>query len=163
MFPFNLCASAQMNLLYQFNNDEPLTCATEVQEIPISFLPLLLSINHQDAQSWSKLVKIISNWLVNDVKSLKRQEWMWGIDVFWMAFIATHLSFPSGTWLVWDCHIALDSTFIHEWLDHGGCKGWSQHYNVPFNGNSEGLANFHDQVWVLFQSHVSLFHMSAVA
>lgn len=146
----------------QSDDDEPLTHAMGAQEIPISFLPLAPSFNHRDGQSWSKLVEIISNWLVNDVKTLKSQEWTWGTDIFWMAFVAAYPSFPSGTWPVWDCHIALDGTFIHEWLDHGGCEGWSQHYNVLFDDNPDGLANFRDQIWVLFQSHASLFHVSPV-
>ena len=152
-----------MNLPCQSDDDEPLTCIPEAQEIPISFLPLKQSFNHQEGQSWSKLVEVISNWLVNDVKSLKRPEWMWGTDAFWMAFVAAYPSFPSGSqWPVWDSHIALDGTFIHEWLDHGGREGWSQQYNVPFDENSEGLVNFRDQIWVLFQSHSSLFHISPV-
>ncbi|KAF8346811.1 hypothetical protein F5887DRAFT_916126 [Amanita rubescens] len=136
------------------DDDEPLTHGIEVQEIPIPFLPLAQSFDHRDGQSWSKLVEVISDWLVNDVRTLKRQEWTWGTDTFWMAFVAAYPSFPCGTWPVWDCHIALDGTFIHEWLDHGGREGWSQQFNVPFNDNSEGLANFHDQIWCVFNGYV---------
>lgn len=165
MFPFTLCASAECSnrlTVPQSDGDEPLAHAIEAQEIPISFLPLAPSFNHRDGQSWSKLVEVISNWLVNDVKTLKTQEWTWGIDAFWMAFVAAYPSFPCGTWPDWDCRIALDGTFIHEWFDNDGCEGWSQHYNIPFDNSSEGLANFRDQIWVLFQSHVSLFYISPV-
>lgn len=132
----------------------------EVCEVPISFLPLARCFDHQDVQSWSKLVEVILNWLVNDVKTLQRQEWAWGTDAFWMAVVAANPSFPGGIWPVWDCRIALDGTFIQEWLDYGRRKGWSEQYNVPFDNNSESLMHFRERLWILFQSHVSSFHVS---
>ncbi|KAF8704795.1 hypothetical protein AX14_013920 [Amanita brunnescens Koide BX004] len=147
---------------YMSDDDAPLAPSIELQEIPIPFLPLAPSFDHQDIQAWSELIDFISNWLVNDVKTLKRQEWTWGTDAFWMAFVAMHPSFPDGCWPSWDCRIALDGTFIQEWLVCGGRKGWSQEYNVPFNNSSDGLARFHDQIWAMFQSHINLFYISPV-
>ena len=62
----------------------------ELQDIPIPFLPLEKSFNHRDVQSWSRLAEVISSWLVNDIKALKSQEWTWGTNIFWMAFVAAY-------------------------------------------------------------------------
>lgn len=149
-------------IILQSDDVNQLSHPVEAREVPISFLPLAQCFNHQDVQSWSKLVEVILNWLVNDVKTLQSQEWAWGTDAFWMAAVAANPSFPGGIWPVWDCRIALDGTFIQEWLDYGGRKGWSEQYNVPFDDDSESLMHFRERLWVLFQSHVSSFHVSPI-
>lgn len=42
--------------------------------------------------------------------------WEWGIDLFWIAFIAAYPEFPNGSWPFWDTRIPCKGTFLTTWL-----------------------------------------------
>jgi hypothetical protein len=62
----------------------------------------------------------IESWLVNVIVHSCLQEWVWGQDLFWIAFIATYLAFPEGNWPMWNSKILMDGMFIQGWFNQSG-------------------------------------------
>ncbi|KAM6499606.1 hypothetical protein JOM56_005114 [Amanita muscaria] len=109
----------------------------------VSFLPLPLDFDYVQSESWKPLVDKISHWLTTIVIDQSTPEWLWGLEVFWMAYFAAYPSFPAGEWPKWNPNIALDGQFAQSWLD-----GHFQTYDREV---------FYIEVWQQFQQHVSLF------
>ncbi|KAF8341171.1 hypothetical protein F5887DRAFT_888031 [Amanita rubescens] len=124
--------------------------------VPITFLPLPSTFNHRDTASWAILVNQISMWLVDTVRSPRYQEWGWGVEAFWMAFIAAYPSFPDGVWPSWDTTIGADTRFFQQWLESGGRAGWCHQNDI----RDDCLLAFLDKIWSLFCQHTSLFYPS---
>ncbi|KIK97980.1 hypothetical protein PAXRUDRAFT_135179, partial [Paxillus rubicundulus Ve08.2h10] len=58
-------------------------------------------------------------WLVNDIQTTSIPQWEWGHNTFWLAYVATHLTFPNGSCSPWNLRILLEGKFIKEWLNDG--------------------------------------------
>ncbi|KAG8923116.1 hypothetical protein FRC02_011340 [Tulasnella sp. 418] len=82
----------------------------------VPFLPLSKGFDPSNHACWSKLAGGIQDWLVNDVCDRESQQWTWGVEAFWISFIAAHPAFPVGSWPTWDCRIPLRGQFIESWL-----------------------------------------------
>ncbi|KAM6491457.1 hypothetical protein JOM56_013026, partial [Amanita muscaria] len=65
---------------------------------------------------WKPLVDKISHWLTAIIIDQSTPEWLWGLEVFWMAYFAAYPSFPAGEWPKWNPNIALDGQFAQSWL-----------------------------------------------
>ena len=57
----------------------------------------------------------IQRWLASVSDST--QQWAWGCDIFWLAFIAANPEFPLGRWPIWNLKITPSGPFIEGWLD----------------------------------------------
>ena len=130
--------------------------SSPMQDVPITFLPLPSTFNHRDTASWAALVNRISTWLVDTVHSPQCQEWGWGVEAFWMAFIAAYPSFLDGVWPSWDTSIGADTRFFQQWLESGGRVGWCHQNDI----RDDCLLAFLDKIWSLFCQHISLFYPS---
>ena len=130
--------------------------SSPMQDVPITFLPLPSTFNHRDTASWAVLVNQISTWLVDTVRSPRCQEWGWGVEAFWMAFIAAYPSFPAGNWPSWETSIGADTRFFQQWLESGGRVGWCHQNDI----RDDCLLAFLDKIWSLFCQHTSLFYLS---
>lgn len=54
--------------------------------------------------------------MLNVIHDRTSPEWMWGLDVFWMALLAAFPLFPSGNWdQVWNARIPMSGNFITAW------------------------------------------------
>lgn len=100
------------------------------------------------------LSKDIEQWLVNEVQTSTSPMWQWGLDAFWMAFIAAYPMFPHGKWYSWNPTIPLGGQFVEEWM------------NGDRESNSSAGADINDDVteratvflWDMFCKHVALFY-----
>ncbi|KAG8948540.1 hypothetical protein FRC03_000713 [Tulasnella sp. 419] len=82
----------------------------------IPFLPLGSDFGHLDRDCWAKLTKSIQDWLLSGVRDHASNEWVWGLEAFWISYIAAYPAFPLGTWPRWDRRIPLSGQFIEGWL-----------------------------------------------
>ena len=98
--------------------------------------------NYHSTQDWANLTWQIEGWLLTI--PTESQQWTWGQDAFWLAFISTYPTFSHSKWPLWDARILLEGPFIEHWLL---TQVWS------------GLNNLYilQQIWLEFQSHVALF------
>ncbi|KAF8871235.1 hypothetical protein BD779DRAFT_1384103, partial [Infundibulicybe gibba] len=86
-------------------------------ELPvIPFLPLNNTFDPTSQASWQMLWPRIGDWLVNVIVETDSYEWHWGAEAFWMVYVAANPQFPGGEWEAWDSRIALEGTFIEQWL-----------------------------------------------
>ena len=114
------------------------TCSMQM-----TFLPLPFNFNYTHAECWRLLAGKISDWLIKVIIEDGLPKWSWGLEAFWMAFIAAHPSLPSGEWLGWSIKIPIEGSFMQSWLDG------SLHLNND---------NFYNDLWLQFQQHVSLMY-----
>ncbi|KAG1905541.1 uncharacterized protein F5891DRAFT_943734 [Suillus fuscotomentosus] len=95
------------------SDDLDLSCDNKTN---ISFLPLPPSFDYTNRADWQTVSQQIQEWLTTKV-DMESSLWMWGHDVFWLAFISTYPSFPTGKWPMWDPRIPLEGSFIEQWLE----------------------------------------------
>lgn len=92
-----------------------------VNDYPVSFMPLPLGFDHHLSSSWALLAKRIQVWLCEIVDNRNHPQWEWGLDLFWIAFVAAHPTFPFGpNFPTWNADIPLQGSFIDEWLRERG-------------------------------------------
>lgn len=113
-------------------------------ELP-TFLPLPETFDPMVAQDWEHLTQHIQEWLL-DIPC-DSQEWTWGCDAFWLAFVGAHSTFPMGIWPLWDTRIPMEGTYIED-LDQS---------SVSWTNRDE--TTLLQQTWLEFHSHVSLFYL----
>jgi len=119
-------------------------------DVPIPFLPLPADFDSSSFQDWKLLSQKIESWLVSAVP-VHSQQWTWGHDTFWLAFVAAHPSFPGGPWPMWNSNIPLEGEFIEGWInDGGGLQGPAV----------SGKMSIRQCIWAEFSRHVALFHPS---
>ncbi|THH19878.1 hypothetical protein EW146_g1396 [Bondarzewia mesenterica] len=78
----------------------------------ISFLPLPSTFDVSSARAWASLASQIQDWLITSVGNHLSPYWSWGVEAFWVAFVAAYPSFPLGDWPRWDTRIPLRGAFI---------------------------------------------------
>lgn len=67
--------------------------------------------------SWTQLLSHIEQWLVALPSGPAHHLWSWGIDLFWVAYVANSPSFPLGNpWPTWNHVIPFRSLFLDYWL-----------------------------------------------
>ncbi|KIJ13254.1 hypothetical protein PAXINDRAFT_181327 [Paxillus involutus ATCC 200175] len=84
-------------------------------DIPIPFLPLPSHFDASDIKHWAGLCSDIQRWLLSVPE--QSQQWSWGCDIFWLAFIAANPNFPNGGWPIWSPRIILKGPIIESWLE----------------------------------------------
>ena len=84
--------------------------------IPMPFLPISPTFNRTSAEAWSSLASQIQQWLIFCLRDEGTPHWKWGVEVFWVAFVASYPSFPLGEWPLWDSRIPMASPFIEKQL-----------------------------------------------
>ncbi|KAI5995588.1 hypothetical protein EDD15DRAFT_2133044, partial [Pisolithus albus] len=94
--------------------DSP-TPAGSMTDLPILFLPLRCTFDPGNTRQWATLSNDIECWLVDEV-STTHPQWEWGLDAFWMTFVAAFPTFPGGKWRLWDPRIPMEGQFIQGWL-----------------------------------------------
>ncbi|KAK1227767.1 protein kinase, partial [Marasmius sp. AFHP31] len=106
-------------------NDDSSTSPTPSSKIPDPpCLELSSAFNHQSTESWTNVYKDIGQWMGGiRLERGETEDWQWGWEAYWMAFVAAFPHFPSGAWSNWDPAIALDGPFITEWVGRGGSGG----------------------------------------
>jgi hypothetical protein len=77
---------------------------------------------------------------------------MWGCDAFWLVFVAAHLSFLMGKWLMWDPCIPLEGSFIEEWIQCSNDHGADEEVLAQDDAVSK--------IWNKFCKHAALFYPS---
>ena len=82
----------------------------------MSFLPLSSTFDKTSAEAWLSLASQIQQWLIFCLRDEGTPHWKWGVEVFWVAFIAAHPSFPLGEWPLWDSRIPMAGLFIERQL-----------------------------------------------
>ena len=90
--------------------------SSQMAVIPMPFLPLPPTFNKTCAEAWSSLASQIQQWLIFCLRDEGTPHWKWGVDVFWVAFIAAYPSFPLGEWPLWDTRIPMAGPFIEKQL-----------------------------------------------
>ncbi|KAH9949289.1 hypothetical protein B0H21DRAFT_707190 [Amylocystis lapponica] len=79
--------------------------------------PLPSTFDPSERSSWIALAPEIERWLLTEVINVRSPDWLWGRNVFWMAFIAAYPDFPRGEWPVWNTKIAMEGPFIENWME----------------------------------------------
>jgi hypothetical protein len=125
-------------------------------------LPLPRDFDFAQEKSWVALAERIQNWLLDVVLDTHSQEWLWGREVFWIAFIAAYPLFPLGSWLMWNSKISLEGSFIQSWMDKmsvDGLEADSKDVVSLAEGLSvEALSIIREDLWEEFRCTVSLFY-----
>ncbi|KAF8875392.1 hypothetical protein BD779DRAFT_1563695 [Infundibulicybe gibba] len=129
----------------------PSSPVTEHGYATIPFLPLGGTFDPNLQECWATLWPEIQDWLINIVVESDAHEWRWGVEAFWMAFIAANPRFPGGQWPYWNSYIALQGDFIQVWMEelYGG-NGYQYFHGSP---DSDSLSR--SKIWAKFQA---LFH-----
>lgn len=117
----------------------------------ITFLPLQ-TFDPFDSKCWSNLAEDIQEWLLNIIVDPYSQEWTWGRELFWMAFMAAYPTFPQGDWPSWDAKISVEGAFAQGWLDRGGAGG------IENGSETEQVAMLRKDVWEQFCQTASLYY-----
>ncbi|KIM60205.1 hypothetical protein SCLCIDRAFT_124746 [Scleroderma citrinum Foug A] len=112
----------------------------------MTFLPLLDTFNPNTTQDWWQLAQCIQDWLINIPHD--SQQWTWGCDVFWLAFVGAHPMFPLGRWSFWDMRIPLEGPYIEDLVQS----------SVTGGRTNQDKTTLLEQTWLEFCSHVSLFY-----
>ncbi|KAH7928238.1 hypothetical protein BV22DRAFT_1005290 [Leucogyrophana mollusca] len=135
--------SGDLSQLSVEHDDEP---SIYQEDAAIPFLPLHPSFNPSDSTDWSTLALRIQTWLVSTVDT-HSQQWSWGRDAFWLAFIAANPSFPNGQWAAWDSHIPLEGVFIEQWV------------SAPTESDEgDTIPEILESIWKEFCTHAALFY-----
>jgi hypothetical protein len=119
-------------------------------ETTFPFLPLPRDFDCIRFESWAPVAGQIQEWLINIVANPRSQEWIWGRDLFWIAFMAAYPHFPQGSWPVWNSKISMEGAFIQSWIERG-FQNW---------GDTEDSVVFEvlQQLWDEFNRVASLFY-----
>ena len=115
-------------------------------ELLVTFLPLPDTFNPKATQDWWQLAQRIQDWLLNIPRD--SQQWTWGRDVFWLAFVGAHPNFPLERWSLWDTRIPLEGPYIEDLVQS----------SVTGGRTNQDKTTLLEQTWVEFCSHVSLFY-----
>ncbi|KAH7903805.1 hypothetical protein BJ138DRAFT_77005, partial [Hygrophoropsis aurantiaca] len=78
-----------------------------------SFRPLF-------SASWAVLAEEIQLWLTDGAIDSHSEDWLWGREFFWMAYIAAYPEFPRGSWPLWSSKIAMEGDFLSHWMELSG-------------------------------------------
>ncbi|KAF8259397.1 hypothetical protein EI94DRAFT_1751680, partial [Lactarius quietus] len=97
-----------IHLLPEFSSLRPIIQTIGVIAVP--FLPLTPNFNKTSAEAWSSLASKIQQWLIFCIRDQELPYWKWGVEVFWVAFVAAFPIFPLGDWPLWDSE--------SQWLAH---------------------------------------------
>ncbi|KAI0795996.1 hypothetical protein C8Q75DRAFT_730148 [Abortiporus biennis] len=126
----------------------------------IQFLPLPSSFQISSRDSWLYLVSDISNWLNTVIDNTTAPEWKWGLEAYWMAFIAAYPKYPEGRWDCWDARIGPESKFVDEWAnsedypDHGAAAFCPEEDNKP----CLVCVSVRVKIWIKFKQFMSLYY-----
>jgi hypothetical protein len=100
------------------------------------------------------LASNIEHWLLTIARDRLHPQWQWGLDLFWLSFIAAHPDFPAGE--QWpNADIPFDGIFLAHWLERldprvdEHCSGSSAH-EVLFQ-------SLRDDLWAEFERQIGLF------
>ncbi|KAI0694534.1 hypothetical protein BC835DRAFT_1247909, partial [Cytidiella melzeri] len=86
-------------------------------EYPITFMPLPRNFDHHSARAWALLVHRIQSWMCTVTTDRTHPQWQWGLELFWISFVAAYPEFPAGcNWPSWSSDIPLDGSFINSWI-----------------------------------------------
>ncbi|KAI0345232.1 hypothetical protein BDW22DRAFT_1354140 [Trametopsis cervina] len=137
----------------------------------ITFMPLPKEFNHQSSNSWQAMAAEIQSWLNDEVRDTTHLQWQWGLELFWIAYVAAFPDFPSGTaWHDWELALPIDGAFINNWIQSHGDDETDDEDGMDMNGDkadidsSQGLApvtRYHVQrehLWREFQQQLGLFY-----
>lgn len=120
----------------------------DAQDCEITFLPLPPTFDYTRSDSWADLALQIQDWLINIVADTRAQQWIWGREIFWIAFMAAYPNFPQGPWLKWDSKISMDGSFIQGWMDKLGSN--------PESDGTDDEDALMEELWQEFYRVVSL-------
>ncbi|KAF8868694.1 hypothetical protein BD779DRAFT_1683251 [Infundibulicybe gibba] len=133
-------------------SEYPSSPVVEYGHSSVPFLPLGDDFNPNLQECWAALWPKIQHWLINTVAEPKTHEWSWGVEAFWMAFIAANPRFPGGVWPRWNPCVPLEGDFIQAWMEEfdedNGCR--------YLHGSPDSDSLSHGKVWTKFQA---LFHI----
>jgi hypothetical protein len=73
--------------------------------------------DYRETWSWAALNEDIESWLI----SMERGHlWAWGLEVFWITFVAAYPNFPRGIWPEISSAVPVEGPFITSWLASRG-------------------------------------------
>ncbi|KAF8256942.1 hypothetical protein EI94DRAFT_1761786 [Lactarius quietus] len=123
--------------------------------IAVQFLPLTPNFNKTSAEAWSSLASKIQQWLIFCIQDQELPYWKWGVEVFWVAFIAAFPIFPLRDWPLWDLQIPMAGPFIESKLDENNFKETTQKV-VELTG--EDLLKRREELWEEFCTIVQILY-----
>lgn len=120
----------------------------------VNFLPLQ-SFDPVDCDCWASLAHKVEDWLTTVVVDTQTQEWAWGCELFWMAFVAAYPKFPQLPWPNWDPRIPIDGAFIQGRLQRvTGCGVEALDPEIV----NEDVAVLRRDIWEQFRQSVCIYY-----
>ncbi|KAI0040148.1 hypothetical protein FA95DRAFT_1650771 [Auriscalpium vulgare] len=116
------------------------------QTVSVPFLPLAQDFDVVSQVSWGKLACAVQDWLISPESCLSESHWSWGVDLFWLAFIAAYPTFPLGEWPSWNRRIPFNSPFLNSRM------------NIGIEGSDITEAERRWTLWQDFSRQISLFY-----
>ncbi|KAK1230712.1 protein kinase, partial [Marasmius sp. AFHP31] len=99
---------------------------------------------------WADVYKGIGEWMGRfGMERGETEDWQWGREVYWMAFVAAFPHFPAGSWTNWDPAIELEGPFIVEWVGRGGTASLDRQ-----RGSNSLEQQARDEIWQHFRQAV---------
>ncbi|KAF8256789.1 hypothetical protein EI94DRAFT_1762787 [Lactarius quietus] len=123
--------------------------------IAVPFLPLTPNFNKTSTEAWSTLASKIQQWLIFCIRDQELPHWKWGVEVFWVAFVAAFPSFPLGDWPLWDSRIPMAGQFIESKLVANDFEETTQK-TVELTG--EDLVKRREELWEEFCTIVQFLY-----
>src|SRR5207245_2958563 len=114
-------------------------------DVDVTFLPLPETFDFLNREDWQRLAQDIHNWFLTVPPA--SQQWTWGREAFWFAYVAAHPSFPHGRWPLWNPKIPLEGPFIEKWI--------SRKFEPVVAKEPRQVLS---QIWLEFLSHIALCH-----
>ncbi|KAH7903915.1 hypothetical protein BJ138DRAFT_1119926 [Hygrophoropsis aurantiaca] len=109
------------------------------------FFPLPSTFDHRTTNSWAMLANEIQSWMIGSVFDTQSNDWLWGREFFWMAYIGAHPQFPFGEWPPWNPKISMEGVFVSCWTKASGG-------NLPRPGSTSLIRQ---NIWREFQQLIA--------
>jgi hypothetical protein len=113
--------------------------------------------DRHNSLSWVCLASNIERWLLEVATDRRHPQWQWGLDLFWLSFIAAHLNFPAGEQCpLWNPDIPFSGAFLMRWLDN---LGHSDDEDLCPSTNPDNLhyQSVRADLWAEWERQIGLF------
>ena len=82
----------------------------------VPFLLLSSTFDPEENWCWAALNENVESWLMSMEHDRKNPLWVWGLEIFWITFVASYLNFPQGVSPQISPVIPLHGSFISSWV-----------------------------------------------
>ncbi|KAI0686025.1 hypothetical protein BC835DRAFT_1288727 [Cytidiella melzeri] len=74
-----------------------LTCSAQGTNYPLTVATTLKHFNCESFASWELLLNSVECWLLTTVLDRTHAKWLYGVLLYWMAFVGIYPEFPAGS------------------------------------------------------------------